>query len=270
MGVKKPLVLFDMDGTLTPARKKAQPPMVTSLQAFSEVAQVGIVSGSGVDYILEQLEPLVAPECGANFSFLQELVLLPCNGTQIHRYVKDHWVCVYSTEMKPTIGFSAYRRLIRSICQLQCELIDAYPRLPLTGHFISDRTSLVNWCPVGREATPLERAQFIEIDQKHGLRTRYKRRLREMLTQVYGIDDLQVVLGGQTSFDIYPRGWDKSYALKHFPASEVWFVGDKCQPGGNDHEIYEALAGEGRAFEVNGPDATQEVMALLSEKFLRV
>jgi len=37
-------------------------------------------------------------------------------------------------------------------------------------------------------------------------------------------------LGGQISFDVYPEGWDKRYALKHLEnqqISNIYFFGDK-------------------------------------------
>jgi len=50
---------------------------------------------------------------------------------------------------------------------------------------------------------------------------------------------LQFSIGGQISFDVFPNGWDKTYALnhlKHIP--NIHFFGDKTQPGENDYEIF--------------------------------
>ena len=59
-----------------------------------------------------------------------------------------------------------------------------------------------------------------------------------------------------TSFDIYPKGWDKTYALKHYDNHEIWFAGDKCEEGGNDYHLYEALRGVGRSYKVATPADT--------------
>ena len=48
-------------------------------------------------------------------------------------------------------------------------------------------------------------------------------------------------IGGQISFDVFPKGWDKTYCLKHFEketVEEIHFFGDKTEPGGNDHNIF--------------------------------
>jgi phosphomannomutase len=71
--------------------------------------------------------------------------------------------------------------------------------------------------------------------------------------------ELEIKLGGETSFDLYPKGWDKTYALKHFPENNVWFIGDKCYEGGNDEEIYKALL-PNNAFSVSSPSQTYEII----------
>ena len=66
-------------------------------------------------------------------------------------------------------------------------------------------------------------------------------------------------IGGQISFDVFPTGWDKTYALRHLDLTQwdtIHFFGDKtyevsgaaphrtgatAEPrwqGGNDHEIF--------------------------------
>ena len=71
-------------------------------------------------------------------------------------------------------------------------------------------------------------------------------------------NNVVVKLGGETSFDIYPQGWDKTYALKHFPDKNVWFVGDRCGPSGNDYEIYQKLGT--KSYETHSTVQTQEII----------
>ena len=68
--------------------------------------------------------------------------------------------------------------------------------------------------------------------------------------------NIEIKLGGDTSFDIFPTGWDKTYALQHFPFYNYWFVGDRCGPNGNDRELYELLKPQGRSFETESPQHT--------------
>jgi len=55
-------------------------------------------------------------------------------------------------------------------------------------------------------------------------------------------------IGGQISFDVFPKGWDKTYCLGHLEReakqpggvnyTTIHFFGDKTFPGGNDYEIF--------------------------------
>ena len=47
------IALFDMDGTITPARKLIDRKMIKALDALSEYGDIGIVSGS--DYRLNSI-----------------------------------------------------------------------------------------------------------------------------------------------------------------------------------------------------------------------
>jgi phosphomannomutase len=45
-------------------------------------------------------------------------------------------------------------------------------------------------------------------------------------------------IGGQVSFDVFPCGWDKTYALQFLSNYEsLYFFGDRTAKGGNDYEI---------------------------------
>jgi phosphomannomutase len=63
----------------------------------------------------------------------------------------------------------------------------------------------------------------------------------EVLREKFAHLDLVYSIGGQISFDVFPRGWDKTYCLNYISDSdydEIHFFGDKTFPGGNDYEIY--------------------------------
>ena len=53
---------------------------------------------------------------------------------------------------------------------------------------------------------------------------------------------LSVALGGQTGIDIGPWGSDKSQILRDFKlGQQIYFFGDRMEPGGNDHSLGEAV-----------------------------
>lgn len=50
------LCLFDVDGTLTPARQQVSDEMLATLQALREKVAIGFVGGSDISKIREQLQ----------------------------------------------------------------------------------------------------------------------------------------------------------------------------------------------------------------------
>tara|TARA_Y100001938_G_C8101510_1_gene442117 strand:+ start:9689 stop:10501 length:813 start_codon:yes stop_codon:yes gene_type:complete len=256
----KNVVLFDMDGTLTPARKAMKPNMLDALADLAKVADIGIVSGSPYEYIKEQCNIMFE---GYNELWLQDVVIMPCNGTQKYVWKDNKWQQHSDLDMREFIGDSVYHELLRELIleQHTCSINSRYMNYPLVGHFISYRQSMVNWCPVGRAASHDDRDQFIEADSIYKIRESALRRLK--LNKRLGTY-LEFALGGHTSIDIYPHGWDKTYALKHYsPAKTIWFVGDRClQEAGNDKPLYDKINSikPNSAFQTSGPEQTLDLI----------
>ena len=57
--------------------------------------------------------------------------------------------------------------------------------------------------------------------------------------------DLDAVIGGQISIDIYPKGNDKSQVLEHIERNhskgKIIFIGDGIENGGNDYPLAELM-----------------------------
>jgi len=67
-------------------------------------------------------------------------------------------------------------------------------------------------------------------------------------------------VAGETGIDITAKGNNKSQILDDFDSSDViYFFGDKCDKGGNDHEIALAVhdrGGENSTYQVNSWEDT--------------
>tara|TARA_B100000700_G_scaffold305934_1_gene380583 strand:+ start:482 stop:1276 length:795 start_codon:yes stop_codon:yes gene_type:complete len=254
----KRIVLFDMDGTLTEPRQPFDSKILEPiLLKLSDYAHIGIITGSDEDYLREQMESFLY-----NSSCRYKTHLLPCNGT---KYLKPpetaagDFILTHEVSMENHLGTKDYRELI---CELVYSQVDmCHTGAPLTGHFINCRGSTINWCPIGRNANNEQRKEFIELDKEKQIRNRVLSELRAMLELKKIANKITVKLGGDTSFDIYPTGWDKTYGLKHFPGWDVWFVGDRCGENGNDREIYEACIG--KSYVTDGPEKTAEIIESL-------
>jgi|TARA_E500000331_G_C17141866_1_gene663119 phosphomannomutase len=261
----KSIVLFDMDGTLTPPREKVNVHVIKALKDLSEHTHIGIVTGSGYDYLVQQCQDLWSASGSVDPS---RLILLPCNGTQVYKwssssleYEKSH-----SASMIEELGRDDYNAILSSCIEYQ-SCIFAIHSLPYTGTFFHYRESMLNWCPIGRSASTEQRLAWVNADRDYKIRHRFYKLLMRDIEKC----NIQatVALGGSTSFDIYPSGWDKTYALRHFPEVECWFVGDKCTGDGNDRAIYEALLPQHRAFITTSPEETIAIVSKIVENMGR-
>ncbi len=234
------IVLFDLDGTLTPPRGKITDAVIQTLVALSERATLGIVTGSGMEYVREQATELLQnKEIRSN----SELHVFPCNGTE-HWKLSDTGAYdkVYGISMEEHMGSDKFRDMLAVLCTLQSDIVQLARQMPLSGHFVSNRQSMVNWCPIGRNASTEQREQFVEQDALQHIRFNYITSLIDSFL-ANDIAGLTVTLGGDTSFDIYPTGWDKTYVLKHEPCKQknLYFIGDRCHGNGNDKTLHDLL-----------------------------
>ena len=248
--MNKNIVLFDLDGTLTPPRKQITNENIKAIKALSRIADVGIVTGSGINYVKEQIPK----------DALVDIEIFPCNGTQHWRLTGEEWIEIDpGPNMKDILGQQNYNCLLLELDQYQRYMMMSHD-LPYTATFISYRRSLLNWCPIGRDASDEERLAFENLDSRISLRTGLLEKLQRRFGTLYHQAELTVKLGGTTSFDIFPKGWDKRYALTRLKDKTPWFVGDRCGPGGNDQEIFEALSHDARSFETSSEKETEHII----------
>lgn len=251
----KKVVLFDMDGTLTPAREKMDQCMIKPIYDLQQNGfEVAIVSGSDFDYIQEQCDALL----DINPVDQEKIHYMPCNGTKYYTFSNGSFRKQYELDMKKSLGIDNYNNLIKILLesQLSVRYCLGGSKIPLSGTFIQYRGSMINWCPIGRDATKNEREQWLTVEKKNGIRESMLRRLSAFPV----FDMLEVKLGGETSLDIYPCGWDKTYAWNIFEDyEEIYFVGDRCFPKGNDYEAY--LKAGPNGYQTSGPVETKRIIS---------
>jgi phosphomannomutase len=129
-----------------------------------------------------------------------------------------------------------------------------------TGRHYEERVGMVNFSIVGRNATTKERKEYEEYDKEHKEREQIVTKLSKKHPQ------LDFVIGGAVSIDIFNKGNDKGQVFKHLQDklkdSQVVFVGDRVTFPGNDYSLAEAVKQHphGKVFEV---DSWQDTAALL-------
>lgn len=240
----KTLVLFDVDGTLTPARLEVSDEMRETLVKLRKKVVIGFVGGSDLSKQVEQLGPTVLDDFDYCFSE---------NGLTAYRLGKE----LASASFIGWLGDEKYNKLVKFILRYLSDIDIPVRR----GTFIEFRNGMINVSPVGRNASTQERNEFEAYDKEHNVRSKLVDALKENFAD-YG---LTYSIGGQISFDVFPTGWDKTYCLQHVEAEnfkEIHFFGDKSYKGGNDYEIYNDERTIGHAVE-----SPADTMRILNEIF---
>ena len=230
----KILALFDVDGTLTPPRLEISHQMKQFLNRLRSKITIATVGGSD---FAKQKEQLGEPQTQFDYVFAE-------NGlTAFHQGVS-----LNETTMKDHIGEERLRTLIDDLLSYLSEQSVPIKR----GTFIEYRNGMLNVSPIGRACSREERNNFEEWDKQ----TKCRENMVRYFSEKY--PELQFSIGGQISFDVFPKGWDKTYCLQFLTGfDEIHFFGDKTYPGGNDHEIFNHESVIGHA--VSNPQQTLEL-----------
>ncbi|GAY42139.1 hypothetical protein CUMW_064520 [Citrus unshiu] len=285
------LALFDVDGTLTAPRKAATPQMLEFMRELRKVVTVGVVGGSDLSKISEQLGKTVTKICfrALNNVLVNAVIdeydyVFSENGLVAHKDGK----LIGTQSLKSFLGGEKLKEFINFTLHYIADLDIPIKR----GTFIEFRSGMLNISPIGRNCSQEERDEFERYDkvrkfcsfylkdytslylcsvdylfdnifadihyaqlrfQIHNIRPKMVSVLREKFAHL----NLTFSIGGQISFDVFPQGWDKTYCLRYLDDfNEIHFFGDKTYKGGNDHEIFESERTVGHT--VTSPEDTME------------
>ena len=132
------------------------------------------------------------------------------------------------------------------------------PKVGGRGAIFEDRTGMLNFTTIGRNAESEERQRYYKWDEENGER----KHIAEVVEEDF--PELEARLGGQISIDIQPKGYNKSQASKwvrEHVDKDMVFVGDKCTEGGNDNDIYlDVKNNGGSVWQVRNPSDTEKVL----------
>lgn len=232
-----PKWIFDVDGTLTPSRQRISKDFENWLEHWGTHNAYYIVTGSDRKKTLEQIGGVV---------YNQAIRVYQCAGNDV--WEGDYHVRASTTALPQSLLVELDKELHKSKFTIR------------TGEHFDYRAGLVNFSIVGRGAVPQERHAYKMWDDAHNERERISRKLSSKFP------DYSFQVAGETGIDITLKGEDKSQILKDFDSSdELFFFGDKCQQGGNDYELAQAIKDRawGRVIEVNDWKDTWRNLKLL-------
>lgn len=243
------IYLFDVDGTLTPAKSKIDPSFADQFLKWMEDKEVYIVSGGSFVRIIDQLGRDIVNKTQGVFACMGNIFYQQRD--QINPSGMDEWVIIYENKFIPP------KNLYRSLNSYVSKS-DYHTK---TGNHHEVRVGMLNFSIVGRNASSEQRKEYAEHDAEVGERARIVANLRKKYTQ------MDFVIGGAVSIDIFNTGNDKSQIIeRHFEEAldhnQIHFIGDRIPFPGNDHSIAIALQQHpnGHAYEVESWEDTAELL----------
>ncbi|KAJ1269838.1 hypothetical protein BS78_06G008800 [Paspalum vaginatum] len=201
------LALFDVDDTLTAPRKAVTPEMQEFMKQLRQRVTLGVVGGSDLLKITEQLGESIFTDYEYVFSE---------NGLVAHK----NGELIAAQSVKSFLGEDKLKEIINFTLHHIADLDIPIKR----GTFIEVRNGMINVSPIGRNCSQEERDEFEKYDKVHSIRPKMVSVLREKFAHL----NLTFSIGGQISFVVFPQGWDKTYCLKYLEEfQEIHFFGDK-------------------------------------------
>ncbi|MDP2090214.1 MAG: HAD-IIB family hydrolase [Candidatus Gracilibacteria bacterium] len=231
------MIVFDMDGTLTPSKGKMDSEMVELFKKLLGKYKVGIISGGKYELFQTQ----VLPHLGNDEKLLSNLYVCPTCSTVMYLYQNGEWNMKYSLDLTLEERTHIINTLNQAIIKLDLKPEKTW------GEQVEDRRTQISFSALGQDA-PLEFKSVYDPDFSK------RNKIRE-----YILDDLKgfnVLLGGASTIDITRDGVDKAYGVRKLSEisgidlDEMIFVGDAVFPGGNDYPPLEIGVTSKRVFEI--------------------
>ena len=164
----KRIFMFDIDGTLTPARQPMTEEMTGAFTSFCEKNRVILVTGSDMSKVREQVPPKIRALVEGVFT---------CSG---NAYIIGDEV-IYEHSFVPPEG----------LIDLLEDWLE-YSHYPIkTGGHLEHRTGMLNYSTVGRNCSQEEREGYEAWDDENGER----KILREKILHMW--PSLDCVIGGR-------------------------------------------------------------------------
>ncbi|MDR1952207.1 MAG: HAD-IIB family hydrolase [Elusimicrobiota bacterium] len=232
------LYLFDLDGTLTPARLPMEEYFARRFIPFIKTNSAYIVSGSDIVKVKEQIpSEIFFYICGIFSSMGNEIYK---KGEKIFSrpFVEDALlVDLLTTERKRT----------------------KYP-FKLFPNYLEKRCGAINFSVLGRDCPHSERIKYKNWDDSSGERKEIVDRLKKLCP------GYEFSIGGNISIDIVKKGFGKEQVIdilrKEFPKTKIIFFGDKIDEGGNDYSLVQYLRAAGN-YEIHGVENPKECLEIL-------
>lgn len=205
--------IFDMDGTLTPARKPMTQEFAKEFLPWLKNHIAFVATGSDYKKVCEQLPKEIIEEFDGIYASMGNTLY---QGDRL-LYRKD---IEYDNNLLSDL--EGFRKITK------------YP-YELFGNYIEKRIGMINFSVIGRDCPYEEREKYTAWDKINKERLH----IQKILTNKYPAYDFEC--GGNISLDIIPKGCGKGQIAHHlrgkYPNDKIIFLGDRTYAGGNDYVL---------------------------------
>ena len=227
--LQKSLIVFDLDGTLTPTKSPLEPEMSRALAALLAEKKVAVIGGGSYKQFRKQfLGNLNCPPV-----LLENLFLFPTTATAFYRYRKG-WKNVYAHFLS-----GSQKKKIRKAVADAFREAQYIPPKKTYGKTLEDRESQMSYSFLGQDVVAQLGKKGVRMKEEWTRKnTPLKLNIARLLQK--RLPELEVHAAGFTTIDITRPGIDKAYGVRqiekylHIPVKDMVFIGDALYPGGND------------------------------------
>ena len=217
-------LFFDMDGTITPSRRRIGAATMRALEDLS--ASLVVISGSRLEQLVWQIDGLNATTMGQN------------GNHTVHPERGELW--------HDRLSEAERTEIFAHIALVQSKYSYAVPD---PADLLEDRGCQISYSIYGHNADP---------DDKKAFDGDFAKR-RSILNDFPLVSDaVDVHIGGSTCLDYFRKGRNKGYNIRRLLQELAWkpvdciYFGDALFPGGND----ESVIGVMEAVQVSDPEDT--------------
>lgn len=231
--MSKKVIAFDLDGTLAPSKSPLPDRMAATLDRLLDKYQVCVISGGK----FAQFEKQLLSNLKSGPAALERLHIMPTCGTRYMKYdaAKGGWVKVYAEDFTE----SEKREIGEVLLAVAKEL--GYEEKETYGEIIEDRGSQVSWSALGQDVVDELGEEGVRRKEEWDADNAKKNAIRDAAAP--RLSAFEVRVGGLTTIDVTRPGIDKAYGMKKLcealdiTPSEILFIGDRLQEGGNDYPV---------------------------------
>ncbi|MDO8489756.1 MAG: HAD-IIB family hydrolase, partial [Candidatus Omnitrophota bacterium] len=257
-----PVVVADMDGTLTLARDKCSDEMAEMIVDILRAGGKFVICTSSdkkaaYDQVVSQIEEKISGEK----RLLANLYIFVNLGTEAYKYSSklDQFILLYKLDLKKELG----EENVNKINKLILEVVNKYNLKSIRGDFIEDRDSQITFFVIGKDATKEEKLIYYNREQSGEACNR--KELALYLNQKFKIEGISILAqpGGKSSIDINLKDVNKGYAIERIAKEcgisklAIIYFGDEFKLGGNDVQAAKEVE---LTVNVGSPEISEELL----------